>query len=117
MIGFAGWYFGAPKRPVTSPSEYIQITDFSDSASAPALSPDDRMVTFLRGGIPFLTTEQVYVKLLPNGQSMQITNDPREKYNPVFKPDGSRVAYTTMDRDANSWDTWTVPVIGDRPPG
>src|SRR5262245_45736884 len=40
MVGIAGWYFGAPKRPVTSPSEYVQITDFSDSASAPALSPD-----------------------------------------------------------------------------
>jgi Tol biopolymer transport system component/tRNA A-37 threonylcarbamoyl transferase component Bud32 len=115
MIGFAGWYFGAPKRPVTSPSEYTQITDFSDSASAPSLSPDGRMVTFLRGGNPFLTTEQVYVKLLPNGQSMQIANDPHEKYNPVFTPDGSRVAYTTMDRDANSWDTWTVPVTGGSP--
>jgi serine/threonine protein kinase len=49
MVGVAGWYFGTPKRPVTSPSEYIQITDFSDSASAPSLSPDGRMVTFLRG--------------------------------------------------------------------
>jgi Tol biopolymer transport system component/tRNA A-37 threonylcarbamoyl transferase component Bud32 len=115
MVGFAGWYFGAPKRPVTSPSEYIQITDFSDSASAPALSPDGRMVTFLRGGNPFLTTEQIYVKLLPDGQSMQVTHDPLEKYNPVFTPDGSRVAYTTMDRDANSWDTWTVPVTGGSP--
>jgi Tol biopolymer transport system component len=111
MAGIAGWYFGARKRPVTSPSEYVQITDFSDSASAPALSPDGRMVTFLRGGIPFLTTEQVYVKLLPDGQSTQITNDPHPKYNPVFTPDGSRVAYTARDRDG-SWDTWTVPVTG-----
>jgi len=112
MVGVAGWYFGAPKRPVTSPSEYVQITDFSDSASAPALSPDGRMVTFLRGGNPFLTTGQVYVKVLPNGQSTQITNDPREKYNPVFMPDGSRVAYTIDDRQTASWETWTVPVTG-----
>ena len=112
MVGFVGWYFGAPRRPVTSPSEYVQITDFSDSASAPALSPDGRMVTFLRGGSAFLATGQVYVKLLPDGQSTQITNDPHEKYNPVFTPDGSRVAYTVNDRDANSWETWTVPVTG-----
>ncbi len=115
MVGVAAWYFSARKHPVTSPSEYVQITDFSDSASAPALSPDGRMVTFLRGGNPFLTTGQVYVKALPSGQSMQITNDPRAKYNPVFTPDGSRVAYTAMDRDANSWDTWTVPVTGGSP--
>ena len=114
-VAIAAWYFGAQRRPVTSPSEYIQITDFSDSASAPALSRDGRMVTFLRGGNPFLTTEQVYVKLLPDGQSMQITNDPHEKYNPVFTPDGSRVAYTAVDREQNSWDTWTVPVTGGSP--
>ena len=113
IVGFAGWYSGAPKRPVTSPSEYVRITDFSDSASAPALSLDGRMVTFLRGGNPFLSTEQIYVKQLPNGQSTQVTNDPREKYNPVFTPDGSRVAYTVVDREAASrWETWTVPVTG-----
>ena len=115
MVGIAGWYFGAPKRPVTSPSEYVQITDFSDSASAPALSPDGRMVTFLRGGIPFLSTEQVYVKLLPDGQSTQLTNEPRPKYNPVFTPDGSRVAYTVRDNDQKFWDTWTVPVTSGAP--
>jgi eukaryotic-like serine/threonine-protein kinase len=114
LVGITGWYFGGPKRPVTSPPEYVQITDFSDSASAPALSPDGRMVTFLRGGNPFLTTEQVYVKLLPDGQSTQITNDDREKYNPVFTPDGSRVAYTEFNGEG-TWDTWTVPVSGGSP--
>ncbi len=112
IIGIAGWYFSAGKRPVTSPSEYVQITDFSDSASAPALSPDGRMVTFLRGGNPFLTSEQIYVKQLPDGQSTQVTSDPRDKYNPVFTPDGSRIAYTVNDRKTSSWETWTVPVTG-----
>jgi eukaryotic-like serine/threonine-protein kinase len=115
MAGIAGWYFGLNKRPVTLTSEYVQITDFSDSASAPALSPDGRTVTFFRGGNPFLTNKQIFAKRLPDGQSIQLTNDPHEKYNPVFTPDGSRVAYTVMDREANSWDTWTVPVTGGAP--
>ncbi len=113
IAGITVWYFGTPKRPVTSPSEYVQVTDFSDSASAPALSPDGRMVTFLRGGNPFLTKEQVYVKVLPDGQSTQLTNDPGPKYNPVFTPDGSRVAYTV--RGTQFWETWTVPVTGGAP--
>ena len=113
MVGVAGWYFGAPKRPVTSPSEYVQITDFSDAASAPALSQDGRMVTFFRGGTAFSTREQIYVKLLPDGQSTQITNDPRLKYNPVFTPDGAHVAYTVRDTEQPPfWNTWIVPVTG-----
>jgi serine/threonine protein kinase len=111
----AGWYFGVHKRPVTSPSEYVQLTDFSDSAAAPALSPDGRMVTFFRSGSPFLSRGQIYVKVLPDGQSTQITNDASEKYNLVFTPDGSRVAYTALAREDSSWDTWTVPVTGGSP--
>jgi len=115
MAGLVGWYFGVHKRPVTSPSEYVQLTDFSDSAAAPALSSDGRIVTFFRSGSPFLTYGQIYVKLLPDGQSTQITDDPSPKYNPIFTPDGSRVAYTAISREDGSWDTWTVPVTGGAP--
>jgi hypothetical protein len=111
--GIAVWYFGVHKRPVTSPSEYVQLTDFSDSAAAPALSPDGRMVTFFQSGSPFLSSGQIYVKVLPDGQSTQITNDPNQKYNPVFTPDGTRVAYTATNH--GSWDTWIVPVTGGSP--
>jgi len=109
----AGWYFGLRQRPVTSPSEYIQLTNFNDSAAAPAISPDGRMVAFFRGGNYFLPTSQIYVKLLPDGQATQLTNDPSAKYNPVFTPDGSRVAYTAQS--LHGWDTWTVPVTGGSP--
>jgi eukaryotic-like serine/threonine-protein kinase len=34
------WYLLAPKGPVTIPSEFVQITNFSDYATAPAISPD-----------------------------------------------------------------------------
>src|SRR5205085_6770323 len=51
-VGANLWLRSAPARrsaPVTSPSEYIQITNFTDSVVAPSLSPDGRMVTFKRG--------------------------------------------------------------------
>ena len=63
------------QAPVTSPSEYTQITNFTDSAVAPSLSPDGRMVTFKRGEDAFFSNGQIYVKLLPNGESVQLTND------------------------------------------
>ena len=113
MLGIAGWYFSLHQRPVTSPAEYIQLTNFNDSAAAPAISPDGRMVAFFRGGNYFMPTSQIYVKLLPDGQATELTNDPSAKYNPVFTPDGSRVAYTAQS--LHGWDTWMVPVTGGPP--
>ncbi|HUA86902.1 MAG TPA: protein kinase [Bryobacteraceae bacterium] len=113
LLGVAGWYFSLHQRPVTSPSEYVQLTDFNDSAAAPAISPDGRMVAFFRGGNYFLPHSQIYVKLLPDGQATQLTNDANAKYNPVFTPDGSRVAYTVQT--LHDWNTWTVPVTGGSP--
>jgi serine/threonine protein kinase len=114
LAGGAGlFYLAKPSAPVTSPSEYTQITNFTDSAAAPSLSPDGRMVTFIHGGEFFFSAGQIYVKLLPNGESVRLTNDARRKYGPVFTPDGSRIAYTQVT--SGSWDTWTVPVLGGQP--
>ncbi len=114
LAGGAGlFYLAKPTAPVTSPSEYMQLTNFTDSATAPSLSPDGRMVTFKRGDTPFLSSGQIFVKLLPNGESVQLTTSAGRKYGPVFTPDGSRVAYTQVD--SGKWDTWTVPVLGGQP--
>ena len=114
LAGGAGlFYLAKPTVPVTSPSEYTQLTNFTDSATAPSLSPDGRMVTFKRGDTSFLSPGQIFVKLLPNGESVQLTTSAGRKYGPVFTPDGSRVAYTQVASGA--WDTWTVPVLGGQP--
>ncbi|MBI4473808.1 MAG: PD40 domain-containing protein [Acidobacteria bacterium] len=111
------WFFDSPDLPVTSPSEYTQITNFTDSAVAPSLSPDGRMVTFIRGRDAFLSRGQIYVKLLPNGEAVRLTNHAGPKYGPVFTPDGSRIAYTRLipSNTGLSWDTSTVPVLGGEP--
>ena len=110
--GAALFYSTESVGPVTSPSEYVQLTNFNDSATAPSLSPDGRMVTFIRGG-EFCCGGghgQIYVKLLPGGEAVRLTTDPTPKLGPVFTPDGSRVAYT-----GSPWDTWSVPVLGGQP--
>ena len=106
-------YFYPSKSTVGSPSEWIQLTNFSDSAVAPTLSPDGRMVAFFRGGPAFLGPGQVYVKALPDGEAVKLTDGPGPRYAPVFSPDGTRVAFTW--RPDRSWDTWTVPVTGGQP--
>jgi len=52
-----------------------------------------------------------FVKMLPDGQPVQLTHDGSHKMSPVFSPDGTRVAYTTVS-GLFDWDTWVVPVLG-----
>ena len=46
-----------------------------DSVSQPALSPDGRMLTFIRGSEHVHAPGQVYVKMLPSGDPVQLTHD------------------------------------------
>ena len=111
VAGFAWWL---RKRAPSAPprSEWVQITNLPDSAVQPALSPDGRMLTFIRGPSGFITPGQVYVKMLPGGEPVQLTHDDLPKMSPVFSPDGSRIAYSV---GGAIWDTWVVPVLGGEP--
>ena len=102
------------RRTIPSRSAWVQITHFPDSATSPALSPDGRMIAFIRGPETFVTPGELYVKILPDGQPMQLTHDDLPKMAPVFSPDGSRIAYTATDGKFG-WNTWVVPVLGGEP--
>jgi DNA-binding winged helix-turn-helix (wHTH) protein/Tol biopolymer transport system component len=91
------------------PAAYTQITSFTDAAVAPVLSPDGRMVAFYRSQRRFFTSDQIYAKMLPGGEPVQLTHDPRPKYNLAFSPDSSRIAYTVID---HGWHTYTVSSLG-----
>ena len=103
----------SPVRP-SDQSKWVQLTKFSDSVSQPALSPDGRTVAFIRGASTFFGRGQIYVKILPDGEPVQLTHDELAKMSPAFSPDGTRVAYTTVNANFE-WDTWTVPVLGGEP--
>jgi len=94
---------------------YTQITNFTDSAVAPALSPDGRMVAFYRSDSSFLTPDQIYVKWLSKSEPVQLTNEPTLKYGLAFSPDGSRLAYTTYNAATNEWKTFMVSPLGGEP--
>lgn len=96
---------------MAAPSTWVQITNFTDSATSPALSSDGRMLALVRGPDTFAGPGQIYVKLLPGGEPMQLTHDTMHKMSPVFSPDGSRIAYTVGVK----WDTWEVPTLGGEP--
>jgi serine/threonine protein kinase len=88
-----------------------QITDFPDSATSPNLSRDGRMLAFTRGGGWFMKTNEIYLKVLPDGPAVQLTHNGGIKTFPVFSPDSARIAYTVA-----GFHTWYVPVFGGGAP-
>jgi DNA-binding winged helix-turn-helix (wHTH) protein/Tol biopolymer transport system component len=109
LAALALWLRPPPRHQAV----YQQITNFSDSAVSPVLSPDGRMLAFIRSGDWWLTSGQIWVKLLPGGEPIQVTRDPRPKYGLSFSPDGSRIAYTVVE--GGVWKTITVSSIGGEP--
>jgi eukaryotic-like serine/threonine-protein kinase len=99
------------KAPPPSPNEWQQLTFFPDSVVYPSLSPDGKMLTFIRSSDPFLALGDVYVKVLPGGEPVQITKITSRKIRPTFSPDASSISYGTVA----PWDVWTVPVFGGEP--
>jgi eukaryotic-like serine/threonine-protein kinase len=104
------YYYKGHKHSARS-TAWEQLTFFTDSAVYPALSPDGRMMAFIRGNNSFFGPGDIYVKLLPSGDAVQLTHDNNLKLAPAFSPDGSRIAYGT----AGAFDTWEVPVLGGQP--
>ncbi len=115
LAAISAWVWLRSKKPTAPAStEWAQLTDYTDSATSPTLSPDGRMLAYIHGPGTFVSPGQIFIKLLPSGEPFQLTHDDLLKMEPVFSPDGSRVAYTTVDANFN-WDTWAVPVLGGEP--
>ena len=112
VLLLAGLFVYHPQQTrVAAPSQWAQLTNFTDSATSPALSPDGRMLALIRGPDTFFGPGEIYVKMLPEGEPVQLTHDGLAKMSPVFSADGSRIAYTV----APPFDTWEVPVLGGEP--
>ena len=110
VAALGAFLFTSRKAPSTPQLQYIPLTNFTDSAVTPVLSPDGRMLAFIREASSFEGPGDIYVKLLPNGEPVQLTHSGGINFGPPsFSPDGSRIAYTVAH------ETWSVPVLGGEP--
>jgi serine/threonine protein kinase/Tol biopolymer transport system component len=109
LVGLGYFAFTRLRPPPKISTEYVQLTNFSDSATYPALSPDGRMLAFIH-------SSDVYVKPLPDGDPVQLTHDQSAAagiwpytIGLSFSWDGSRIAYD------GAKEVWVVPVLGGEP--
>jgi eukaryotic-like serine/threonine-protein kinase len=108
------------RRPTTvplTPNQYIQLTNFADSATSPALSPDGRRLAFIRGPSSFFGPGHVWVKTLPDGDPVQVSHDvAAPKLAPQFTIDGTEISFSTgLNAASESMDTWITAVGGGQP--
>ena len=95
-----------------------QLTNFDDAAEIPGLSPDGKLVAFLRGPGSFgnsTNTGQVWFKSLPDGQPFQLTKTASRKQTINFSQDGSRVYFTQIEGPF-AWNTYELPLLGGQEP-
>jgi eukaryotic-like serine/threonine-protein kinase len=112
VVAGAVWYFRFAGNAKKDAAPWEQLTFYTDSAVYPALSPDGRMLAYIRGENTFFGPGDICVKLLPNGEPVQLTHgDKIQKLAPVFSPDGSRIVYGTVD----PWDSMEISVLGGEP--
>jgi Tol biopolymer transport system component len=106
------WLRTARRTPADR-AQWVQLTNM-DVATQPALSPDGRMLAFIRGSSTFATEGQIWLKILPDGAAVPVTQDTLTKMGPVFSPDNERIAYTA-NGPGHRWETWIVPALHGEP--
>jgi DNA-binding winged helix-turn-helix (wHTH) protein/Tol biopolymer transport system component len=116
VVAVALLLIGRP-GPVTRPTEYEALTDLGESATAPAISPDGKMLAFIVGDPEFLGSGRIYVKSLPHGEPTPLTKALASVYGPAFSFDGTRVGFTYFTNGVTepAWNTLTVPTTGGIP--
>ena len=118
IFGLAAFFYlrsnvpGSQPPIPNNPAAYTQLTSFTDAATGPVLSPDGRMLAFYRSSNPFGATSDIWLKVLPNGEPVQVTHDPRPKYNISFSSGGDRIAYTIFPDAPHLFQTYTVSTLG-----
>jgi Tol biopolymer transport system component/predicted Ser/Thr protein kinase len=97
------WIQAFDKGKLSGPPR--QLTNFADTATHPALSPDNKWVAFYR---IILGQRDIWIVPSSGGESMQFTNHPAVDVHPAWSPDGLQLAFAS--NRAGGYDIWVAPV-------
>ena len=102
------------RRTSTSPAgteaTITQLTNYGESESSGAISPDGRQFAFVsdKGGSP-----DIWVRQVSGGEPLQITRDEAIETDLVYAPDGESLYYATLGPERPV--IWRIPALGGTP--
>ena len=96
-------------------SDPVRLTDNPNIDNNPAWSPDGTKIAFLSmpfpEGAPRFRLAEIYVMDADGGNPVNISNNETIDWNPVWSPDGTRIAFISTF----SWDITVVNADGSNP--
>ena len=84
-----------------------QLTNYGQSETDPAISPDGRSFVFVsdHGG-----TTDLWLRHVAGGEPVRLTNDASIEDGPVYAPDGDTIYFARLD--SNGWSIWRMGAHG-----
>ena len=108
LLGLYGLKSRSPAKSRAT-LKIVPFTSFPGQKSAPAFSPDGKQIAFVWDG-PKGDNEDIYVKLISEGNPLRLTSDPAPDRNPSWSPDGRFIAFVRVLKDENV--LMTMPLGG-----
>jgi Tol biopolymer transport system component len=114
VAAFAGR--AATRTAVTVPASRLgttatPLTSYPGPEASPSLSPDGTQVAFSRR-VPGDGFNDIFVKLVGDGEPVRLTNGPRSRLAPSWSPDGRWLAFLRQPLDGSPWDLVVMPSLG-----
>lgn len=110
--------FARSKDAAPPALRWERLTNFDDAAEVPAISPDGKLVAFVRGPGDFggsVAAGEIWLKSLPDGEPLQLTRTALRKNTISFSRDGSKLYFTQVE-NGFAWNTYVLPLLGGQEP-
>jgi eukaryotic-like serine/threonine-protein kinase len=113
VAGFVAWGLAVGARPPEAPTTSVRVhrlTDLRGLEEFPAVDPDGKSVAFVAntGG-----NQQIFVRLIAGGSTLQLTHDAANHLYPRWAPDSASIVYYSPAPDGNTPGAiWEIPALG-----
>ena len=112
VIAAVIYFVPGAKPKLGSPTAHGQLRQLlatQKNILGPGLSPDGKMLAYVEEGE---SGDDLYVTRVAGGERVRLTSDISRKGEPVFSPDGEKIAFARMTAGAPEEEICTIATLG-----